>query len=54
MADPVVLATLTAVMGAPPVLPSLPPVGGAVLAAAKAAGWSTDATFLHRLKQELG
>jgi glucosamine kinase len=53
MADPAVLATLTAAMGSPPIPPVLPPVGGAVLAAAKAAGWATGSTFLHRLKQEL-
>lgn len=53
MGDPVVMATLTAAMGCPPVPPVLPPVGGAVLAAAKAAGWPTGSTFLHRLKQEL-
>jgi glucosamine kinase len=53
MADPTVLATVTAAMGCPPVPPILPPVGGAVLAAAKAAGWATGSTFLHRLKQEL-
>jgi glucosamine kinase len=53
MGDPVVMATLTAAMGSPPVPPVLPPVGGAVLAAAKAAGWATGSTFLHRLKQEL-
>jgi glucosamine kinase len=53
MADPTVLATVTAAMGCPPVPPILPPVGGAVLAAAKAAGWTTGSTFLHRLKQEL-
>ncbi len=54
MADPTVLATLAAAMGCHPTLPVLPPVGGAVLAAAKAAGWSTGSTFLRRLKQELG
>jgi N-acetylglucosamine kinase len=53
MANPTVLATVTAAMGSPPVPPVLPPVGGAVLAAAKAAGWATGSTFLHRLKQEL-
>lgn len=53
MADPTVMATLTAAMGCPPLPPVLPPVGGAVLAAAKAAGWATGSTFLHRLKQEL-
>jgi glucosamine kinase len=53
MADPTVLATLTAAMGRPPIPPALPPVGGAVLAAARAAGWATGSTFLHRLKQEL-
>lgn len=53
MADPTVLAALTKAMGCPPLPPVLPPVGGAVLAAAKAAGWATGSTFLHRLKQEL-
>lgn len=53
MADPTVLATLTAAMGIPPQPPVLPPVGGAILAAARAAGWATGSTFLHRLKQEL-
>lgn len=53
MADPVVMATLTTAMGVAPVPPVLPPIGGAVLAAAKAAGWATGSAFLHRLKQEL-
>lgn len=53
MADPTVLATLTAAMGTPPRPPVLPPVGGAVLAAAKAAGWSPGPAFLRRLTQEV-
>ena len=53
MADPVVMQSLTEAMGEPPMSPALPPVGGAVLAAAKAAGWATGSTFLHHLKQGL-
>lgn len=53
MADPTVLETLTAAMGIPPQPPVLPPVGGAILAAAKAAGWTTGSTFLRHLKREL-
>jgi glucosamine kinase len=53
MADPTVRTTLTAAMGRPPMPPILPPVGGAVLAAAKAAGWDTGPTFLDRLRQGL-
>ncbi len=53
MADPTVLYSLTAAMGRPPTPPVLPPVGGAVLAAAKAAGWDTGPAFLDRLQQEV-
>jgi glucosamine kinase len=53
MNDPTVMAALTKAMGNPPQTPVLPPVGGAVLAAAKIAGWPVDAPFIARLKSDL-
>jgi glucosamine kinase len=53
LADPTVRETLARSMGRPPLAPALPPVGGAALAAAKAAGWDTGSTFLMRLIQGL-
>lgn len=50
MNDAVVRDGLTKAMGAAPVAPILPPVGGAVLAAARAAGWETGDDFIARLK----
>lgn len=45
--------SVTARMGSDPIAPHLPPVGGAVLSAAKAAGWPVDAGFVQRLNQSL-
>ncbi len=52
MQDATVMAGLTAAMG-PPVPPVLPPVGGAALAAAKAAGWQVGPEFIATLQTEL-
>lgn len=52
MQDATVMAGLTAALG-PPVPPILPPVGGAALAAAKAAGWDTGPAFIAALQAEL-
>lgn len=49
MADPVVRAVLAERMGSPQA-PALPPVGGAVLVAARAAGWRTGTAFIQRLR----
>lgn len=53
MADPLVLHSLTDRMGLEPTPPVLPPVGGAVLRAALAAGWDTGAAFVTTLKTGL-
>lgn len=53
MADAVVLASLTQAMGCTPALPVLPPVGGALLLAARSAGWDTGPEFTARLKAAL-
>jgi glucosamine kinase len=53
MADPTLRAVLTDRMGSPPVRPVLSPVGGAVLAAARAAGWETDTGFFDQLQKAL-
>ncbi|MES2432838.1 MAG: BadF/BadG/BcrA/BcrD ATPase family protein [Pseudomonadota bacterium] len=52
MQDATVMAGLAEAMG-PPVPPVLPPVGGAALAAAKAAGWDTGPEFIATLQTEL-
>jgi N-acetylglucosamine kinase-like BadF-type ATPase len=47
---------LTAVaerIGRPPVSPRLPPIGGALLAAARLADWSTDDAWIERLRASL-
>lgn len=44
---------VTAELGTQPVPPRLPPVGGAVLSAAKAAGWTVDETFIEKLARSL-
>lgn len=49
MHDPQVLRLLTGRMGSAPVPPVLPPVGGAVLRAAQAAGWDTGDAFVAAL-----
>lgn len=48
-ASPILLAEVTAGMGSDPMLPRLPPVGGAVIAAARRAGWTIDESFLATL-----
>ena len=47
------LAGVTAGMGSPPLPPRLPPVGGAVLAAARRAGWLVDDAFITTLAGSL-
>ena len=37
----------------PPLTPRLPPVGGAVLAAARRAGWTIDEPFITTLAETL-
>jgi glucosamine kinase len=51
--DATVLATVTAQMASAPIPPILPPIGGAVLLAAKAANWPIDAAFIATLAQSL-
>ncbi len=53
MADPTLLAALTGRMGTDPTAPILPPVGGAVLIASKAAGWDVRPGFIATLKADL-
>lgn len=53
MRDATLRAALTTAMGAAPQPALLPPVGGAVLAAARHAGWVVDARFVGRLAQSL-
>lgn len=53
MRDQTVLSELTKAMGCAPTAPALPPVGGAVLLAAKAAGWDPGPDFIARLMTEL-
>lgn len=47
------LREVTAGMGARPLSPRLPPVGGAVIAAARRAGWRVDARFITTLAASL-
>lgn len=47
--DATVLQELTQKMGHAPIPPRLPPVAGAVLAAARRAGWAVNAAFIDRL-----
>jgi len=47
------LAGVTAGLGSRPLLPRLPPVGGAVLAAARRAGWRVDDDFITTLAGSL-
>ncbi|MEI6096825.1 MAG: BadF/BadG/BcrA/BcrD ATPase family protein [Alphaproteobacteria bacterium] len=44
---------VTTGMGSPPTPPRLPPVGGAVIAAARRAGWVVDETFIATLAGSL-
>jgi glucosamine kinase len=53
MTDPTVMAVLTQTIGCAPTPPILPPVGGAVLAAAKTAGWDTGPDFIATLQADL-
>jgi glucosamine kinase len=53
MGDTTLLAALSAKMGNAPQPARLPPVGGAVLAAARHAGWAVDARFVGRLAVSL-
>ena len=53
MTDQAVLAALTDRMGCAPTPPLMPPVGGALVLAAKAAGWDTGPDFMHRLQAGL-
>jgi glucosamine kinase len=48
-ASPALQRAVTARVGRPPTLPRLPPVGGALLAAAQHLGWSTDEAWLDTL-----
>ncbi|WP_426033893.1 N-acetylglucosamine kinase [Cypionkella sp. TWP1-2-1b2] len=52
MQDATLMAALTVALGRP-VPPVLPPVGGAALAAAKAAGWAIGPEFIATLQTEL-
>jgi len=47
--SPVLLAAVIERIGRPPVAPRLPPIGGALLAAARLADWSTDDVWIDGL-----
>lgn len=47
------LSAVTERVGHPPVPPRLPPIGGALLAAARLADWSTENAWIERLKASL-
>lgn len=51
--DPIVTAELSRSLGVEPVAARLPPVGGAVLDAARRAGWAVDAAWISKLAGEL-
>ena len=51
--SPFLLAAVTERIGRPPVPPRLPPIGGALLAAARLADWSTDNAWIERLQASL-
>jgi glucosamine kinase len=51
--DPIVAAELARLLDAEPVPSHLPPVGGAVLDAARRAGWAIDQSWISRLDSEL-
>lgn len=51
--SPALLAALTRRIGRDPQAPSLPPVGGALLAAAQHLGWQTDEAWVARLAASL-
>jgi N-acetylglucosamine kinase-like BadF-type ATPase len=52
-ASPALRRAVTAQVGRPPALPRLPPVGGALLAAAQHLGWQTDDAWLETLASSL-
>jgi N-acetylglucosamine kinase-like BadF-type ATPase len=47
------LAAIAERIGRPPVPPRLPPIGGALLAAARLADWSTEDAWIERLRASL-
>lgn len=47
--SPVLLDAVAVRVGRPPVSPHLPPIGGALLAAAKLADWTVDSSWIARL-----
>ena len=47
--DPGMRARVTGLIGGPPQVPRLPPVGGALLQAARQAGWTVDQNWVDRL-----
>ena len=51
--SPVLRAALIERLGRPPQTPLLPPIGGALLAAAQHLGWTTDAGFIERLARSI-
>jgi N-acetylglucosamine kinase-like BadF-type ATPase len=52
-ASPALRRAVTQRVGRPPALPRLPPVGGALLAAAQHLGWPTDAAWVETLAGSL-
>lgn len=52
-ASPALRRAVTARVGRPPALPRLPPVGGALLAAAQHLGWQTDDAWVETLAGSL-
>jgi N-acetylglucosamine kinase-like BadF-type ATPase len=53
-ASPALRRAVAEGIGRPPALPRLPPVGGALLAAAQHLGWPTDETWIETLAGSLG
>jgi glucosamine kinase len=51
--DPIVSAEVCRLLGSTPVASELPPVGGAVLDAARRAGWAVDRTWQSALRSNL-
>ena len=52
--SPALLAALTRRIGRDPQAPRLPPIGGALLAAAQHLGWQTDDSWVGRLAGSIG
>jgi N-acetylglucosamine kinase-like BadF-type ATPase len=52
-ASPVLLGGVTSALGRPPLVPRLPPLGGALLMAARRAGWTVTDGFLDRMVKDL-